>query len=143
MTLPNRPVSPSRPMTRPAPAHRPNADRFARAREAVQQDMRAFAGAETRQRWHEEATKLYLHAIEFHAAGQYGDEWYLTMSEGEDPNLEQTCILSLKANAWRDRLFTSLMDDLAKDPTPIGPLWLRKAVTRGGQEAWDLIEAAF
>ena len=128
-----------RPSTSPQPTPRKldTRDRFRRAHETAKSSVGPWASDETKYRWLNEHSQLWLHKAET-KPGKYGQRWVLSLSEGAAN--ATICYLGLAANGWRDQLFEAIEADLAADPSPIGPLALTQFETDGPNPAWDLVE---
>jgi hypothetical protein len=138
------PPTPTPPTPRPAdgigsnPSDRRSA--FSRARETAQGALNnlPFVSSEGKERLYAEFTPLWLHAARLNTGGQFGERWLLEISEN-DPGQPKGA-LTFARNDYRDNLYGQLANELASDPTPIGPLLLSKIFTRAGQESWDIVE---
>lgn len=133
MAIPTRPIN-----TRSAQPAKPanTLSRFSRAREQAQAKVgtSSYYSAEAKARLQAEETILWLHGA-VTSEGKFGTRWELHLSEGTEPS-DETAILTLACNGYRDELFGSL--DFKEGP--IGPLVLTKVITRAGQESWDITE---
>lgn len=111
------------------------AQRIRAAQEAARNAIAPFAGAETRERWYNDNTMLYLHGATVEN-GQFGEQWVLKLSEENAEN--QPINLGLARNTYRDVFFEQLHDMVQLLKGPIGPFCLTKIVTASGQESWSL-----
>ena len=130
------PQTPTRPTSPPRGNSGIAAFRAAKQK-ADERPMQSFYSAEARERLFQDHVQLFLHRVT-RVESQFGPQWNLLVSEeAADADKAQ---LSLKANGWRDELFTNLEDALAHDVSVIGPLAFTKIQTQSGQEAWTLEE---
>ena len=130
------PPTTPRPMSPPRGNSGIAAFRAAKAK-ADERPMQSFYSADARERLFQDHVQLFLHRVT-RVESQFGPQWNLLVSEGSaDADKAQ---LSLKANGWRDELFTHIEDALAHEVKVIGPLAFTKVATQSGQEAWTLEE---